>query len=79
MSHLNFEFIYFFFFFAQENYIHIPNFINEDAQEVMSQDETYGTVGLYNLGNTCFLNTSNFLKKKKNICEKTFSERYKGY
>lgn len=39
--------------------------MNEKKKSIIDfDDQSYGTVGLYNMGNTCFLNTGSF---KKNI------------
>ena len=34
--------------------------MNENRKSFESDDRSYGTVGLYNLGNTCFLNTGQY-------------------
>jgi len=37
--------------------MYIPNFINESREDSVDSDENYGIVGLYNMGNTCYINT----------------------
>ena len=62
----------------KENYQKIPNFMNEAKNSFGDQEErSYGTVGLVNIGNTCFLNTGGFiflfLSKRKNNTKKQFN------
>ena len=50
----------------KENYQKIPNFMNENKKIIDSEeDRSYGTVGIYNIGNTCFLNTGKLQKTYK--------------
>lgn len=54
--------------FSQENYQKIPNFMNEEKNAFGEQEEqSYGTVGLANIGNTCFMNTGRYNFSFKNF------------
>lgn len=37
--------------------MYIPNFINELKEDSNDSSEIFGVVGLYNMGNSCYINT----------------------